>query len=393
MGIFGGSKENSEFVLVFDIGSSSVGGALFYMEQSGIPKIIFAVREPITLEADIEPDRFLSLTIKALETVANKVSKAGVGAPKRIFCVLSSPWYVSQNRIIKLEKNSPFVFTIKLADDLIQKEIELFEADHITKYSQAGSPVRAIELKNIKTMLNGYETSQPLNQKTKELEMTIFISMSPESVLSGIEQAIQKHLHFKAIKFSSFAMVSFAVVRDMYPGESDFLLMDIGGEMTDISMVKKNIFRESISFPIGVNFIIRGVSSALGCSIDEAQSLIYLFNDGHAEEGVVERVGLVIKELKEVWLKKFQESLANLSHDISIPATIFMAVHKDLAEFFSQTMKTEQFNQYTLTESKFKIHFLGTASFHTMAVFKDTAVRDSFLIIDSIYINRFLHKQ
>jgi len=97
-------------------------------------------------------------------------------------------------------------------------------------------------------------------------------------------------------------------------------------------------------------------------------------------------------QLKTEWLKKFQESLANLSNDLSIPATIYIAIDKDLADFFSETIKTEQFNQYTLTESKFEIIFLNTQMLHDTAVFEENVIREPFLIIDSIYINRFLTK-
>ncbi len=394
MGIFSQDrekdKEKGKLALVFDIGSSSVGGALFWVQKSGIPKIIFSIREPITLEENIEVDRFLSLTIKSLEIVASKTHLAGLGAPKAIFCVLSSPWYVSQTRVIRLEKNTPFIFTSKLADGLIQKELALFEEEHLAKYLQADSSVRSIEFKNIKTVLNGYETLNPLNQKAKELEMTIFISMSPEQVLKKMEETIKMHFHFKDVKFSSFALSSFAVVRDMYINQENFLLIDIGGEMTDISMVKKNTLQGSISFPLGRNFITRGVASALHCSLSEAESFISLFKDEHATESVAKKLQSFIGKLKVEWLQKFQESLANLSNDISVPATIYIAVDEDLADFFRQIIEVEQFNQYTLTESKFKVIFLAVEIFHGLAQFKENVIRDPFLIIDSIYINRFL---
>lgn len=379
-------------MLVFNIGSSSVGGALFLAQKSGIPKIIFSTREPIPIEEQVEIDRFLSLTTQSLEVVAKKILAAGMGAPKRIFCVLSSPLYVSQTRIISYKKNTPFVFTTKLADALIQKEIKIFQEEHLAKYSTVGGEVRSIELKNIKTMLNGYETANPLNQSAKELEMIIFISMSGEQVLKKIEDTISKHFHFKQITFSSFVMASFTVVRDMYMQKGDFLLVDIGGEMTDISMIKKNILRESISFPLGRNFLTRGVASNLGCTLDEADPLISLFKDKHAEKSVVKKLTPIMDQLKTEWLKKFQESLANLSNDLSIPATIYIAIDKDLADFFSETIKTEQFNQYTLTESKFEIIFLNTQMLHDTAVFEENVIREPFLIIDSIYINRFLTK-
>lgn len=390
MGIFSSAKNKNELVLVFDVGSSSVSGALFLTQESGIPKIIFSVVEPIKLEEKLDVNRFLPLMLQALEAVVNKIYFAKLGAPDRCFCVLSSPWYTSQTRIISYKKNTPFIFNTKLADELIQKEIKVFEEENLEKYKNIGNAVRAIELKNIKTSLNGYEVSKPLNQKTKELEMVIFVALSGEQVLQGIENIVSKHFNFHQIKFSSFTMASFSAVRDMNHQKIDFLLADIAGEITDISMIKNNVLRESISFPIGRNFFVRGVASLLGCSLDEAKSLISLFKDEHAEKSIVERIMPVMDKLKTEWLKKFQESLAHLSHDISVPATIFIAIDKDLASFFNQTIKTEQFSQYSLTESKFEVIFLSTELLHGFASFEDKVIRDPFLIMDSVYISRFL---
>lgn len=390
MGIFSGHKKENELILVFNIGSSSVGGALFETQSSGIPKIIFSVREPIQLEEKIDVDHFLLLTIKSLEIVSDKIYKKGLGRPEQVFCVLSSAWYASETRIINFKKNTPFVFTEKLADDLIKKEIKIFEEEHLLKYNTVDNRVRTIELKNIKTMLNGYETSKPLNQKIKELEMTIFVSISGEQILKKIEDTIGKYFHIKQIKFSSFVLSFFTVVRDMFVKQENFLLLDIGGEVTDISMIKKNTLRNSISFPLGRNFLIRGVALELGCTLDEAYSFISLFKDGHAEESIAKKLALILNKLRAEWLKEFQDSLANLSNDISIPSTIYIAIDKDLVDFFTETIKTEQFSQYTLTESKFEVIFLSTELLHGTAVFKEDVIREQFLIIDSIYINRFL---
>jgi hypothetical protein len=390
MSIFSGHKKKDELILVFNIGSSSVGGALFEAQSSGIPKIVLSVREPIVLEEKVNIENFLLLTTKSLEIVADKIYKSGLGAPSQIFCVLSSPWYASQTRIIDFKKNTPFVFNEKLADDLIKKEIKIFEEEHKLKYNNIDNKVRTIELKNIKTMLNGYEMSNPLNQKAKELEMVVFVSISGEQALKKIEDAIGKYFHSKQIRFSSFVMSFFTVVRDMYPKQENFLLVDIGGEVTDISMIKKSTLRESMSFPLGRNFLTRGVAKDLNCSLGEANSFISLFKDGHAEESIAKKLTLILNKLRTEWLKNFQDSLANISKDISIPSTIYIAIDKDLVDFFSETIKTEQFSQYTLTESKFEVIFLSTELLHGTAVFKEDVIREPFLIIDSIYINRFL---
>ena len=393
MGIFSNKKKKNELILVFDIGSSAVRGALFEAQSSGIPKIIFSIEEPIKIEAKVEIDRLLSVTVKSLETVAHKIYRAGLGAPSQIFCVLSSPWCVFHTRVISFKKNTPFVFTAKLADELVKKEVRLFEEEHILKYNHSENKVRPLELKNVKTMLNGYEVSNPLKQKTKELEMTLFISLSEEKVLKKIENTIGKYFHFKIIKFSSFTLSFFTVVRDLYFNQENFLLVEVGGEVTDISLVKSNALRESISFPLGRNFLTQGVATSLNCTFPEADSLISLFRNGHAEKSIAKKLNLILNKLRTEWLKKFQESLANLSKDISIPATIYLAADKNLAEFFSETIRTEQFSQYTLTESKFKVIVINTGLLHQIVEFKKDVFLEPFLIISSFYINRFLIKK
>lgn len=383
--------EKKDLVLLFDIGSSSVGGAFLKIQKSGTPKIVFSIREPIPFKDEMNVDQFLALTVEALEIVAKKAYMAGLGAPTKIFCTLASPWYVSQTRIINYAKNTSFVFTAKLADNLIQNEVNLFEAEHLAQYAHTEHSARIIELKNIKTMINGYENINPINQKGKELEMTIFVSMSPEKILKKIEETIREHFHFKEIIFSSFVLAFFTVIRDLYSHQDDFLLVDIGGEVTDISMVKKNILRESFSFPLGRNSIVRGVASTLNYSLDEAKSSVSLFKDGHAESTMVKKLEPLINKLKNDWLQKFQESLASLSHDISIPPVIYMAIDKDFVGFFSEIIKTEQFNQYTLTDSKFEVIVLSPQMFQGMVLFEGEVGRDPFLTIDAIYINRFLN--
>ena len=392
MGVFWGHKKKNELILVFNIGSSSVDGALFETQRSGIPKIIFSIQTLIKVEKKIDVDHFLLSTIKSLEVVANKIYQKGLGAPSQIFCVLSSPWYVSQTRIINFKKNTPFLFTEKLADELVKKEIKLFEEKHMLKYSNSNNTFRVIELKTIKMTLNGYETSEFLNKKTKELEITVFISISWEQVLKKIERAIGKYFYFKQIKFSSFVLSFFTITRDMYLKQGNFLLVDIGGEVTDISMVKKNNLRESVSFPLGCNFLTRGVATGLGCALSEADSFISLFRDGHAEESIAKKLTLILNKLRTQWLNKFQNSLTNLSNDISIPSTIYIVIDKDLVNFFSETIKTEQISQYTLTESKFEVIFLNTELLRGIVAFKENVFCEPSLIIDSIYINRFLIK-
>ncbi len=390
MSIFSKPKKEKESVLIFDIGSSSVGGAVFESNKGGIPKIVQSIREPITLENKIDPVSFFNATIKSIQSVGSRICMSTDRRPTKIFCVLSSPWYASQTRVIKLEKNFPFIFNSKIADDLIKKEIKLFEEEQMSKFSGIDKKVRLIEFKNIQTILNGYATSSPFEKKASKVEMVVFISISGEKILKEVENIIFRHFHTRDVKFSSFAISSFAVVRDVFPEKENFLLVDVGGEVTEISMIKKDVLSSSVSYPLGRNFMIREIAKKLRVSLSEAGSLFSLYKDGHAAESIEKKLELAIKELRTEWLKKFQESLTNISEDISIPSTIFITADQDFLDFFGEVIKNEQFNQYTLTDSKFNTILLDAYALRDFAVFKENIERDPFLIIESVYINRII---
>lgn len=384
------SNKKDELVLVFDVGSSTVGGALFHLRSSGSPKIILSEFEHICIEKDLDPEKLLEDTLHALKKVAGKICMRGLGAPARIFCILSSPWYASQTRVVRFEKNTPFVFTERLADEIIKKEVALFEEEHIARHGSNAEKIKVLELKNMSTILNGYKTYKPIGQKAQEVEMTLFVSAGEEFILKKIASAINQHFGHKDIHFSSFIMSSFTVARDMFVNQDDFLLINIGGEVTDVSMVKKEVLVDTISFPMGRNYVIRGIADELRSSLSDAISNLILYKEGHMSSALKDQFEKAVGNLKVIWLRKLQESLSELSSQISIPATIFITVDQDLSSFFSEIIRTEQFSQYTLTESKFRVIFLSTEALHGIADFEENINRDPFVIIESIYINRFL---
>ena len=393
MGIFSGPEKKDKLMLAFHVGSSSVEGVLFRARPSVVPEIVFSAQETIQTEKEINIQKLLSSTVQALEKVAEKIHRAGLGAPEQIFCVLSSPWYVSQTRIIHLKKNTPFVFTAKLANDLMRREANLFREESIGRHKDPSDTLRLLEFKNIRTALNGYETARPLGQKTKDLNLTVFASMSAEKVLLKMEDAIHRFFYVKPVEFFSSALSAFAAVRDLHVKNKDFLLIKVGGEVTDILMVKDNALEETLSFPSGRNFFTRGMVFGLACSVHEANSLISILKDKHTEKSLVRKSADLLENLKKEWLAEFEQALSRLATDISIPSRIFLMADAQLGNFFSELIGKEEFNQYTFTEGKFQISLLESSAIVALAQGENREVLEPDLILSLIYINRLSFKK
>jgi len=383
------STAKPKLALVFDLGSASVGSAIFEISKTNAPRIIWSAREPIVLLPKLDLDQLLSLIGKTLSSVLAKAASSGVGSPQKFFCILGPAWHASQARIIRFAQSSPFTFSEKLADELIQKEIQVFKKEHAPEYLEKAQASVPIELKSLRLSLNGYPTERPIGHKARELEMAIFVSIAGKSFLDQIEKSVWDHFHRGGVKFSTLLISIFTIVRDLFQLK-DFILVDIGGEITSIALAKGGTLTESASFPKGKNFIVRELARDLGTSLDEVRSLLSLYQSGHAGERARKRLEAALESARSKWLHVFEETLAHLSGDISIPSDIFISAGEELAQFFSDTIQNEKLSQYTLTNSKFKITFLGTEALHGAAQFALGASKDLPLMIETIYINRYL---
>jgi hypothetical protein len=381
------TEGNEKLVAVFDIGSGSVGGALVKFAPKSKPEILLTVRVPITLSSDLDFNIFLSETARSLGKVASNLDSAALGAPHEVHCFLSSPWYAAQTRIIKMSRNIPFLLTEKMVVELTCKEVSNFEQKNIERYRELGEDIRILEQEIMQVKLNGYKTVNPFGRKIKDFEAAMFISLSPEKVISELEYQIQKFFN-REIKYHSFPFASFVVTRDLFPDESNFLFVDAAGEITDLTRVSDDILEESISFPYGKNFFIRSLSRKLGKGINEADSIFGIYLSQLADYGTTERLEKELAAPRQDWLKSFSESLHEICHDKAVSERIFLTADDDIGQWFKTLIEEDKLHQYTVTGGRFNVTILGSGIFQPYCQVSRNAEYDPFLILESIFINR-----
>ncbi len=237
--------------------------------------------------------------------------------------------------------------------------------------------------------LNGYHALEPVGKKASELELSLFISISSKKIIDGIEEEL-KHFFHMPIIFSSFLFSSFIAVRDVFSGEKNFLVVDVAGELTDVGLIKDSGLAQSASFPQGKNFIARHLSEDLKRSGSDVMTLINLLIAGTLDKAMKPKIEELLSQARSKWLSGFQSTLANLSNDLSLPATIFLTADPDMATWFQESIKTEEFNQYSLTEKQFNVILVGKESLHQFVTPGDASSRDPFLMLEAIFINRIL---
>ena len=383
------SSKKDKLVAIFDIGSGSVGGALVRIpsDNKSLPVIIKSTRTDIVTRKELDFNLFLKDMILALGFASRNLYQSKLGAPDEIVCVLASPWYISETRQIKMSKEHSFTFTKNIVNELIEKEMSSLQSIYQNKYGDIKSAPEIIEHPIVGISLNGYQVEDPMGKKTRSIEMNMIISLSPKLCLDKIKETISKSFHNTPISFSSFMASSYLSVRDRYMNHDSYLLVDIGGEITDIAIISKGILKDSLSFPYGRKSLFRDISNKLKIELRDVKEILNLFNKGVLSEKEERRLVPVLLSIEEKWGKSFRECISTLPRTLTLPSVMFLTIDADVKDWFVKVINNEEYIQSMVPNKKFTLVTLDGPEFLNMCSVKN-GICDPFLIIESISVMR-----
>lgn len=383
MGFLSSSNKKDKVIAIFDIGSGSVGGAVVSIPSKGMPTIIKSTRTEISSSNESDFDLLLKSMLKALDSTASILYKSKVGAPDEIVCVLASPWYLSETRIIKMSREHSFIFTSKLADELLDKEITALNISYKNKYANTKSEPEVIEHHVMGVSLNGYLVEEPLGKRSRFVEMNMIISMSPKEALDRIRDTLSHTFHHIPISFSSFILSSYLAVREKYVTPDSYLLLDIGGEITDVSIITKGVLKASLSFPFGKKTFFKYMCTKLEIEPRDAEELFSLYSSDTLAIRKRTKVEPLFQSIENSWGEAFRQCIDTLPHILTLPNTIFVTADSDIRSWFVDVVRNNPFIQSMVTDHKCTVITLEGPEFLTMCSVKDGTC-DPFLMVEAI---------
>lgn len=376
----------NELVLLVDVGSSSVGAALVIESDNGFQTVVASRRNDILFQDEISFSRFFDSMLMTLALSVNETISSISKRPDKIICFLASPWYASQIRTVKYQKEKNFEFTKAIFDNLILEEIKRFQQSEIAKLRNTKAEIVLIENKVIDVKSNGYREKEPFGKVIRNIEISLFLGMAPEKVITSIKSSLNKILPDTNTVFHSFLLPFFAVVRDLYLNVPDFILIDIGGEVSDLSVARSGVLTGVMSFPLGKNFLLRSAGEVLKKDVHEISSLISLYLTNRLEDMAMREFETALIPTRTLWLKSLHEALDSITNDLSLPNNIFLTVDSDIEKWFVATIRNEEYGQFTLTQGKFNITVVDMPVVEKYLTFSDTIDHDQFLSLEALFI-------
>ncbi len=377
---------------MFDIGNTSVGGAVVRLGEFGhAPQILHALRLEMSMIENPVPERLLRETSSALLEVAEKLSRLNSEKITGIHTLLASPWYASETRVLKIENKKPFVCDESLVQGAISKEITAVKKVIASRQSESEKEIEAIESRIIQMKCNGYEARHSLGKTINEAEIYLYIGVAPTVVLNKFSEAILRSFKNISVQYHSFPLAYYSVIRDSFPSKTDYLLIDVSGEVTDITMVRKGALLETVSFPQGRNFIFRKLGEVFRQSPESVRSLLSPTYRRNANDASSTKLKQTLQEAKKEWLNSLRGALTKLSRELYIPEEVFLTIDHDVAKIISSWVLDDSLTSLVLTHKKLTIIPTDYHNVVNLEAHKDKAIYDDhFLSIGSLFAQKII---
>lgn len=342
-------KDEGRIVGIIDIGSARVSGAIIKQLDREVVSVLAESDEKISYHELPEFNHFWEQTKLAIQTLLKELrSKAGANEPEKIFIFLSSPFFQSQTKVIRVDNSNSIKITKAYLIDLIKK------ADR--EMALEGETV-ILEDKVMQTKLDGYITTWPVGQKAQEVILSRFLSWADKDLLVNLRDLMRAEYAKAPVIFNTFSFATYDIFKDFLP-EKDFILLDVGNEITDILVVKDNVLAEHFSFPKGKNFLVRSLAKELGTIPAEVETSLNLLTTGQANQQLKNRLGPALRKVERLWQADFKQTLTLTLETSFLPETVYLISDDPADSLFIDFVNQAELSEITLSNNKLDTVFV-----------------------------------
>ncbi len=332
-------------ILILDVQSSVVRGSLVSLETGTRPEILFTYSTDIHYRNYSDSNHLIKMTleavseiVKVIEHYTNTLEEKNRRKIHSIHFALSSPWLVSQARIIEVAFPKVTRITRAYILDLIKKERDKL-------MTLKDEPLTVIEEKVFDVRLNGYSVDVWEGKETKDLEISFAISIAGTSMIESLINKCSGLVREKNILFHSSLLLQYIGLQIIFPTNDNYSLINIHGELTDCVVVKRHSCASFGSISCGTRPLLRKI--ALESKIDEhaADSLVTLYTGGQLDASHSRESIGIIKKISDVWLNDLKKIYTSDKDGLSPPAFIMLSAyaHDDFyVKILSQASPTTQ---------------------------------------------------
>ncbi|MDA1334592.1 MAG: hypothetical protein O2794_01080 [bacterium] len=307
--------------VAFDIGTASVSAVVFEVSAGGRPNILKIFRRFHKISTTRESGHFSRATLSHISDTLEDIRKLTVElkkpTPETFTIGLSAIFYLGKTIRLKESYKSQKNLSEKDVNGFLDRAKEKFLKD------LGRDDVVVFESLIMKALLNGYPVERPIGKGTTELDLSVHLAATSKEFYDKVTEIINTFHRGAKIRLSTFPVVSWSLMRELITPEHQALLVDIGGEVTEVTFLADGVMTEVLTLPFGVYNILLRIAESEKTDPENALSLLIQYTSGKLSKAAQARIQIIIKKEMKNWEQIFERVWQRASRDIMSNIKVF----------------------------------------------------------------------
>ena len=321
--------ENHDNFIAIDIGSDFVKAVLFEIEEASTLKMVGFGKHYLKLK-DVQAG-VIANKDGVQEAIISAINEALLNYTKEVKdCIfgVSGEMCIGFSTTVRVTRKNA-------SDDIKEKEIleikrkieEVALVQAQREYSRLKG-FNEIDLELINSditifKVDGFFVSEPIGFKGRVIETTLFTAFAPLNHLKLLQQlAVGIGLNLITVSSNMYALVKNLSKEE--PSEFNGVIVDIGGDSTDIAVVFSGGILATRTISVGGRTFTRRIANLLDWSFADAENKKLMYSDGKLSEEETHKVGGVIDETIEAWLSALSLVLLDIEGVKTFPSKLYL---------------------------------------------------------------------
>ncbi|GEM_PF-4092491 len=328
MGLFSRSQK-IETVLLVDISDARVMCATLRLDKEK-PAVLATAQKPIMQQSVFSGERYLHEMQRALTGSLAALAPNHGAPPNRVIVTLSSLLCLSQVRSVSIPHAH--------RQTLDHAFFEHYTEEEASRFTQAHPHGVLLDRKIMRVDMNGYSTTHFAGKKADTVRLDLYVSLVDKNVHAAVREVIAAATHQTNIELHSYSFATWRAL-DYWLGLKEYLLIDMGAEITTLTAVIAEKLHASVSLPFGKNEFLRGLVKDLGTTPTVAASLVRTFFEGRLSGAAKERMQPTLSRLAQRWATLSAHGVQKLSLERT-PKALLILADSDLGTFLEHELVT-----------------------------------------------------
>ncbi len=346
-----GLPKREKVIAGIDIGSGSIGVALFGVPATGPSRVIVSARSLITLESETPEhsiaaigDRFASV----LKQLQEKMRGAPLPAVGEAHVIVHAPWAESKTSMAESRFEQPQPVRRETMVDLARKTMEGVEIDRS----------KLFEASIVRTWLNGYTVHEPEGNTATLISAVSILSESDPDLRASIEAAIRSAFPVAELSWHSGLHALLSVLGRVPNTDDSFCIVDMSTDATHLASVREGIISAQKIVTEGSRSILTRIAGTR--MPEEVLGMMRMLARDACVGEACESIRNALAEAEPELARIFGEVFGVIAAQERIPNNLILVAHPDMTEWLTQFFTRIDFAQFTVTTLPFDVLPFGT---------------------------------